>query len=146
MNRIARGMVVFTSKGVLRLLGVPKEVIPPVELPKPAKNKIIDKSAKPLAIAGATTALIYASSDEKFRATMKKAFQRGIDAYKTERRAHERTRSSGTSSSNGNGSSGSSNGSRLSKMTRGELYKLAQQKDIAGRSSMSKAQLKNALS
>ena len=144
MNRVTRGFVVVTSKGVLRLLGVPKEVTTKVETKTPLKRKIVDKSAKPVAIAGATGALIYASSDERLRAAMKQTLKRGVDAYKRERRAQQRARASARSATQPR--DGSTNGSGLSSMSREELYKLAQQKDIPGRSSMNKEELKKALS
>jgi hypothetical protein len=148
MNRFAQGIVFFTSKRALRLLGAPKEMLPPAGLPKPARKKLKERTAKPIAIAGAAGALIYSTVNEDTRKKIKGSINEAVKAYK---RGQARARSQrpattpSTSNASSNGFNGSK-GSNLSRMTREELYKLAQQKDIAGRSNMTKDQLKRALS
>jgi len=109
----------------------------PVPLPTPSKPTLTERAAKPaVAAVGTLAALVAVSRATRLREMLADGLRRRAEDLRSQPKL------TSTSSSNGNG-----NGSKdMSEKTRAELYELAKEAGIAGRSQMTKEELAKALS
>ena len=67
MALIGRNIAVFMAKMGMRLVGMPKDVVPPVELPKSVRREAVKRGGKTLAVAGLAGAFAFLLANKTVR-------------------------------------------------------------------------------
>ncbi len=144
IETIARRVGGFTSTTAVRWLGAARDSVREVELPPAKEPSLVQKLHRPLVTAAVSGAVAVVSSNKTIRRGLERGLRSVADRFRPEDRPSGGTASTkvapgGNRSSNGNG------GGDISAKTRSELYEMAKEKNIPGRSSMSREELAKAL-
>lgn len=152
IERIARRAGGFASTTALRWLGAPGNSVAQVVGATASDSGAAGRLTKPLGKTVAAGALLLIASNEHVRAVAAAGLRKLATTVRPEAggprpsaNGFSYTARVSNATPRQNGTSNGGNGS-LSEKTRAELYEMAKQKDIAGRSSMTKQELARALS